>query len=130
MPTTDEMHQLTADMAVMKEQMRAMNENMAEIKNGFVQLSDLREDLAKFAVHHEAFRNETKTMWSKIDAARGDIDSIKSDRDRVRGALGMAAIIWTLVTAVGGTLLGWTWIQVQSVPVLIERVNQLEQRGK
>ena len=126
----NDLHNMAVKMAAMEQQMTALHTSMNDIKIGLSGLIQLREDLVKFSAHHEQFRAETKTMWNKIDSTRQDLETLKATINNWQGRLQMGAAILSIVGAVGGGIVTWTWVQVQSVPILVERLNSVESRGK
>jgi hypothetical protein len=123
-------HEIALELAALKAEVRGDIKNLAtsvdEIKTGLNGVMALREDLAKFAIHHEQFRSETKTMWVRIDDQRGDIESLRDTVNHWKGALKMVGTIASILGVIAGAMVTWTWTQVQSVPVLVEKVRQLE----
>lgn len=126
----DEIRALSVKMAAMEGRMGSIETGIADIKLGLGGLMELREDLKVFSVHHDQFKKEAQTMWTKLDGLRSEVDTLKEQRSQARGAIWMAGLVWVLLTAVGGSVLGWTWTQVQAVPVLAEKVSNLEQKAK
>jgi hypothetical protein len=127
-------HEFAVELASFKAEVRADIKNLAtsveEIKSGMNGVMMLREDLAKFAIHHEQFRSETKTMWARIDEQRDEIAKVRDQMNNWKGALKMIGAISTIAIAFGGSVLAWTWMQVSAVPVMQEKISNLESRGK
>jgi hypothetical protein len=127
-------HEFAVELASFKAEVRADIKNLAtsveEIKSGMNGVMLLREDLAKFSIHHEQFRSEARTMWTRIDEQRDEIRDVAAQMNHWKGAIRMAGAIATVVATIAGAVLTWTWMQVSAVPVLSEKVKQLETRGK
>jgi chromosome segregation ATPase len=126
----DNSQNIEVKLAQLESKIESIADSLDEVKRGLIGLGDLREDLAKFAIHHEQFRNEAKTMWVRIDEQRDEIKRLNSTIDNWKGRLQMVGGVLTVLGALGGGVLTWTWSQVQTVPVLIERINNLEQTRK
>lgn len=125
-------HELALELASFKAEVKAEIRNLAtsveEIKTGLNGVMALREDLAKFAIHHEQFRSETKTMWTRIDEQRDDLTKLRDQMNHWKGAIKMAGAIVSVLGVLAGAIITWTWAQVQAVPVLSEKVQQLERK--
>jgi chromosome segregation ATPase len=128
----DNSQEIAVKLAQMESKIESIADSLDEVKRGLIGLGDLREELAKFAIHHEQFRNESKTMWARIDQQRDDLKVLNSTIDNWKGRLQNMGIVCSFLACLGGGVLAWTAIQVVSIPVMQEKINQLElqQRGK
>jgi chromosome segregation ATPase len=115
-------------LAQLESKIESIGTTLDEVKRGLIGLGDLREELAKFSIHHEQFRNESKTMWVRIDEQRDEIKRLSSTIDNWKGRLHVIGGVLTVLGALGGGVLTWTWSQVQAVPVIVERIKQIEER--
>lgn len=127
MPDT---HGLALEMAEVRSDIKAVRLLLDDMRAGLVGVGDLREDLAKYQIHHEQFRQETKKVWERIDAHRDEIKALNATIENWKGRLQMAATVTTLLSAVGGSIVGWSWMRVQEIPLLEQRIQVLEKATK
>lgn len=132
--SASDIHDVSLELATLKAELRSdirsLSSSVEEMKDSLVRIGELRTDIARFAVHHDQFRVETQTMWKRIDDLRIDVESLKSQTDNWKGRLQMIGAVLTVLSAIAGGMVTWTWVTVQSVPVIAERLNSLEQRAK
>ena len=120
------------EVASLKAEVRSDIRNLAhaldDLKLQIEVITGLREELAKFGIHHNQFREETKTIWLRIDNNRDAIDRMQKTINQWIGGIRMLIAITGVLGAIGGSILTWTWWQVTAMPVMAEKVRNLEIR--
>lgn len=120
------------EVASLKAEVRSDIRNLAhaldDLKLQIEVITGLREELAKFGIHHNQFRDETKTIWMRIDSNREAIEHMQKTINQWIGGIRMLIAVTGVLGAIGGSILTWTWWQVTAMPVMAEKVRNLEIR--